>query len=218
MRFNRARGQAFARQGSVRRLTLPLALCGLAVSLFAGCGEGEAVTWVGVQDCAVGIPPEAAPSAASVSVQLPLTEALVTPLGSGFNIRNFTLGPIGAQPEPFSCEALQVTARFASAPAQPLAGVPVTGAASGQGRALELLPFECLGSDGRTYLLDGEGQGTQDALFLNQTFVAWLGAERATLVCSTRFRRQVAAASVADAGLPLSPVPFGPAPSQPLAP
>jgi hypothetical protein len=171
----------------------------------------------------VGIPPEGARGAASVAVQLPLTEALVTPLGSGFSIRDFTLGPIGAPSGSFRCEALQVTARFVAASAQllvapPPSGVPVAGAAPGQARALELSPFECRGDDGRTYLLGGEGQGNQDALFFNQTFVAWLGAERATLVCSTRFQRQLAVASVADAGLPLSPVPFGPALPAPPAP
>lgn len=219
---NRAKKQAPARQdhgvvkhgvvrdGSVRRLTLLLALCGLAGGSLAGCGEGESVSWVGVQDCAVGIPPESGSGAAFASVQLPLTEALVTPLGSGFSIRNFTLGPIGAQPASFSCEALQVTARFV--PASQSAGQ-----STGQGRALELLPFECRGSDGRISLLDGEGQGSDDAFFFNQTFVAWLGAERATLVCSTRFQRQLAGASP-DAGLPLTPLPFGPAPVEPLAP
>lgn len=214
MFFHQAKGAAPGRQGSVRRFALPLALEIGSVSLLVGCGQGDSVTWVGVQDCAVGIPPGPAGGAALASVQLPLSEARLTPLGSGFSIRDFTLGPVGVDPASFSCEALQVTARFVAPSALPMA----PGGAGGQVRALELLPFECLGSDGRSYLLGGEGQGNRDALFFNQTFTAWLGAERATLVCSTRFQRQVAAASAADAGLALTPLPFGPAPTAPLAP
>ena len=210
----RAKWLAPERQGSARRLALPLwALVAVGASLLPGCGEGESVTWVGVQDCAVGIPPEAARGSSIAAVQLPLDGALVTPLGSGFSIRNFTLGPIGVAPASFSCEALQVTARFV-----PLSAAPGS-AAAGPGRALELLPFDCRGSDGRSYLLDGEGQGSDDALFFNQTFTAWLGPERATLLCSTRFQRQVAASSAVDAGVlplgPAEPAPFGPAPGEP---
>lgn len=195
------------------RLALPLAWL-LGGSPLTGCGEGESLTWVGVQDCAVGIPPEGVRGTPIPAVQLPLAQALVTPLGSGFSIRNFTLGPIGAATARFSCEAPQVSARFAAASSAPFAAA----AAPGQARAIELVPFECGGSDGRTYLLEGEGQASRDALFFNQTFSAWLGPERATLVCATRFQRQLAAASTADAGLPLVPAPFGPAPTQPLAP
>jgi hypothetical protein len=169
-----------------------------------------------VQDCAVGIPPEEQ-GASIASVQLPLGEALVTPLGNGFSIRSFTLGPIGAAAASFSCEAPQVTARFA---AEPLgsATFATSAGAGGPVRAIELLPFECRGNDGRLYTLDGEGQADRDALFFNQTFSAWLGTERATLVCSTRFQRQLgAAATAADAGVLAPPAPFGPAPVEPLA-
>jgi hypothetical protein len=218
----RARMGAPARRGSVRWLALPL-----AGSLLMGCGEGEPTTWVGVQDCAVGIPPQTMRGGELASVQLPLVEALVTPLGSGFSIRKFTLGPIGGAGANgqggFSCEADQVTARFVSASVSSLTspvatrpGATSPGATSPVGRALELVPFPCRGGDGRMYTLDGEGQGDQDALFFSQTFTAWLGAERATLVCSTRFQRQVVGDSAAvdpfatavDAGV----VPFGPSP------
>ncbi len=219
-------GQGSAGQGSAASFALPLALC-MAASL-AACGDGESATWVGVQDCAVGIPPQGAAGASIVSVQLPLTEAIVTPLGNGFSIRNFSLGPIGAAPALFSCEALQVTARFAAASGASVGNIASTGitgspaplgAAMGApalARPLQVLPFECLGGDGRSYLLEGEGQADRDALFFTQTFTAWLGAERATLVCSTRFQRQLGATS-ADAGVPVGPAsPFGPQPEPAL--
>ncbi|MEY4543877.1 MAG: hypothetical protein RL685_72 [Pseudomonadota bacterium] len=245
----RAKRVAPARWGSVRWLALPsvrslltgrllagrlpaaslpaasllaaslLAASLLTGSLLTGCGEGESTTWVGIQDCAVGIPPQTMRGGELASVQLPLVEALVTPLGSGFSIRKFTLGPIGGSADGeggFSCEADQVTARFVSAPVSSpsSAGATPLGATSPVGRALELVPFQCRGGDGRMYTLDGEGQGDQDALFFSQTFTAWLGAERATLVCSTRFQRQVVGDSggveaSADAGV----VPFGPSPN-----
>jgi hypothetical protein len=124
----------------------------------------------------VGIPPQTMRGGELTSVQLPLSDVLITPLGSGFSIRNFTLGPIGGAGANgqggFSCEADQVTARFVSAPASSLAAPRATspGAASPVGRALELEPFPCRGGDGRMYTLDGEGQGDQDALFFSQTF------------------------------------------------
>jgi hypothetical protein len=223
-------GQGGEMNGSARRLALPVpsglsllgALAGslLVGPLLAGCGEGESATWVGVQDCAVGIPPETGSLAAGqvgaglTSAQLPLAEAQVTALGSGFYIRNFTLGPIGTSPEQFSCEAPQVTARFVAS----VASLSAPGqATTGPGRPLELEPFDCLGNDGRSYRLDGEGQGDQDALFFSQTFTAWLGTERATLLCSTRFQRQVGGAAEAPgaAGAGGAPLPFGPASAPP---
>jgi hypothetical protein len=206
----RAKEQAPERRGSARELALPLAACRWAGGLLAAwsmvaCGEGESVPWVGVQDCAVGIPPQAVRTGELVSSQQALAGALVTPLGSGFVIRDFTL-TLGTS---FSCEAEQVTARFVAAPG----ALARPGAADfpALARSLELLPFPCRASDGRTYTLAGDGQGDQDALFFNQTFTAWLGTERATLVCSTRFQRQVSGATApdvtADAGL--APL-FGP--------
>lgn len=207
------RFSAPARHGRATPLARPLSFCVLGIALLAGCGEGESATWVGVQDCAVGIPPQEL-GASLTSVQLPLREALVTPLGNGFSIRNFTLGPVGAASALFSCDAPQVTARFA---AEPVSADGTFAAAGGGGpvRAIEIVPFECRGADGRSYTLEGEGQSDQDALFFNQTFSAWLGAERATLVCSTRFQRQLGAAAT-DAGVMAPPTPFGPAPAEPL--
>jgi hypothetical protein len=196
----RAKDGAATLRGSARWLALPLAGCFLAACFLAGCGEGESVPWVGVQDCAVGIPPETVRSGELLSSQQPLAGALVTPLGSGFVIRDFTL-TLGTS---FSCEAEQVTARFVATPGA--LATPGSSAAPALGRTLELMPFPCRATDGRVYTLDGEGQGDQDALFFNQTFTAWLGTERATLICSTRFQRQAGAAAASDAGIPA----FGP--------
>jgi hypothetical protein len=175
----------------------------LALPLLLACGDSASFAWVGTQECSVGIAPEQAKSVVIPPVSLQLDSQL-TPTGSGFYLRKFTLGPIAG----FSCAAvpLQVIAhyvppRVSLAPARDV--TPSPGARPVLARDLELEPFECRANDGRSYTLTGSGQADLRSAFFNMTFSAWLSAGQATLTCSTRFV-QVAA----DAGMPAAPEPL----------
>ncbi|MEO8184592.1 MAG: hypothetical protein ABI895_37765 [Deltaproteobacteria bacterium] len=166
----------------------------LALPFVFACGDSSSFAWVGTQECSVGIPPEQAKSVVIPPVSLQLDSQL-TSTGSGFYLRNFTLGPIAG----FSCAAvpLQVSAHYTERDVTQSPGArPVLA------RALELEPFECRATDGRTYTLTGTGQADLRSAFFNMTFSAWLSAGQATLTCTTRFV-QVAS----DAGVPAAPEP-----------
>jgi hypothetical protein len=182
-------------RGSARWLALPLVI---------GCGNSESTAWVGTQECAVGIPPEQAKPVAIAPVSLSLATQF-TSTGSGFYLRNFTLGPIAG----FSCVAvpLQVIARYTVRDATQTPGArPVLA------RGIELDPFECRATDGRTYTLTGTGQADLRSAFIGMTFSAWLAAGQATLTCTTRF---VQAASDAGVEAIPEPLPFEPVEESP---
>jgi len=199
MQEQRAGGGPRVRRGSARWLALP---CALAL----GCGNSEQLdTWVGTQECSVGIPPEQTPDAEFASVSIPLTKTEFVLTGDGFYLTDFTIGPIGD----FACEALpfQVTAHFTS---KDVAQVPE--ARPVLARPIALDPFQCRALDGRFYTLTGTGQLDQRDAFINMTFSAWFIAGQSTLVCTTRFQLQP---GEGDAGVPAEvemPAPFGQSP------
>jgi hypothetical protein len=193
MRTKRAQRGTPVWRGSARGLALPLLLA---------CNTAASSAWLVTQDCSVGIPPEQAQAGNIPPVSQRLTTQL-TATGAGFYLRNFSLGPIAG----FSCVAVpfQVVAHYTERDATEAPGArPVLA------RGIELEPFECRATDGRTYLLAGTGQADLRSAFINMTFSAWLSAGQATLTCSTRFV-QVAAASDAGVAPLLDPAPFEPA-------